>query len=111
MFTKLYLDTTNPKLELFQLFKQPIVFPMIISIVFHTVIYVLFLNMVSYIFTGKNLSLQINIRLVVCLLFIMIFGFIARFFHVKEIYKAYNEDIGKTRIYLDNLYVTWIFIS
>jgi hypothetical protein len=39
MLTKLYLDTTNPKLSC---------------------------NMVSFIFFGKNLSKNINIRLILC---------------------------------------------
>jgi hypothetical protein len=111
MFTKLYLDTTNPKLRFYQLYQQPILIPMILSIVFHTIIYTLFVNLVSYIFLGKILSNTVNTRLVISLLFIMVFGFIGRFYHVKDVYQAYNENTEKTRDYLDKLYVTWIFIS
>jgi len=111
MFTKLYLDTTNPKLSFYQLFGPNIFFVMILSVVLHTIIYALFVNMVSWIFFGKILSKQINKRLLFSLILIMFFGFIARFIHVKEIYKAYNGDMEKTRNHLDNLYVTWIFIS
>jgi hypothetical protein len=42
---------------------------------------------------------------------IMAFGFLARFFHVKDIYKAYDNDLEKTRSHLDKLYIGWVFIS
>jgi hypothetical protein len=111
MFTKLYLDTTNPNLSLSQFFQPTIFFPMLVSILFHTIIYTLFCNMVSFIFFDKILSNSINKRLILCLLPIMFFGFIGRFFHVKEIYRAYNGNMEKTRNHLDKLYISWIFIS
>jgi hypothetical protein len=111
MFTKLYLDTTNPKLQLGQLFHSSIFIPMMASLVFHTILYTLFCNMVSYIFFGKILSNVVNKRLLLFLIPIMFFGFIGRFFHVKEIYNAYNGDMVKTRNHLDKLYISWIFIS
>jgi hypothetical protein len=110
MFTKLYLDTTNPKLKLCELFKPKILFPMIGSIVFHTLVYTLFCNLVSYIFVNKLLSKQINTRLVVSLIIIMMFGFIARFYNVKDIYHTYR-NMKKTRNHLDKLFISWIFIS
>ena len=111
MFTELYLNTTNPRLQFGQLFLPTILFPMIISIIVHTIIYIAFCNMVSYIFFNKVLSSQINQRLVICLIPIMIFGFIGRIFHVKEIYRAYNGNMEKTRNHLDRLYISWLFIS
>lgn len=111
MFTELYLDTTDPTLKFSQLFKSKILFPMIFSILFHTIIYSAFCNMVSYIFFNRVLSNQVNKRLIMFLIPIMIFGFIGRFFHVKEIYRAYNGDMKKTRNHLDRLYISWIFIS
>ena len=111
MFTKLYLDTTNPKLQFSQLFHSSIFVPIIISIIFHTIIYSLFCNMTSYIFFGKVLSNIINKRLLLLLIPIMFFGFFARFYHVKDIYKAYNGDMTKTRTHLDKLYISWLFIS
>jgi len=107
MFTDLYLKTTNPKLTLSEFLRIHILF----SVVFHTIIYTLFFNLFHYIFFGKALSKIINIRIVVSLLIIMYTGFWGRFLHVKEIYKAYNYDLEKTRQHLDKLYVTWIFIS
>ena len=111
MFTKLYLDTTNPKLRFAELFQPTIFFPMISSVVFHTIIYSLFLNMVSYIFFGKVLSTEINKRILLFLFPIMFFGFLGRFFHVKEVHRAYDGDMIKTRNHLDKLYISWIFIS
>jgi len=67
--------------------------------------------MVSWIFYGKILSKIVNIRLLLSLIIIMFFGFIARFIHVKDVYAAYNGNIEKTRNHLDKLYISWIFIS
>jgi hypothetical protein len=111
MFTKLYLNTTDPNLQFYQLFQKQIIIPMIFSILFHTVVYTSFFNLASYIFLNKLLSKQINTRLILSLLVIMFFGFIGRFFHVKDVYKGYNENYEKTRNHLDKLYISWIFIS
>jgi hypothetical protein len=111
MFTKLYLDTTNPKLTFSHLFDATIFGPMIISIILHTIVYTLFCNIVSWVFSGKILSNIINIRLISCLIPIMFFGFIGRFIHVKDIYKGYNGNIEKSREYTDKHYISWIFIS
>jgi hypothetical protein len=111
MFTKLYLETTNPKLNFYQLFLPTIFVPMLFSVLFHTIIYTLFCNMVSYIFFNKILSSEINKKLILSLILIMVFGFIARFIHVKDVYSAYNGDMVKTRNHLDKLYISWIFIS
>jgi hypothetical protein len=67
--------------------------------------------MVSFIFFGKLLSSQVNKRLLLFFFPIMYYGYYARFFHVKEIYNAYNGDMMKTRNHLDNLYISWIFIA
>ena len=111
MFTELYLLTTDPKLPFSEFIKPPILTNILISIVFHTIVYSSFVNLLSFIFTGKILSMPINYRLLLSLLFIMVFGFVARFLHVKEIYKAYNNDLDKTRNHLDKLFISWIFIS
>uniref|UniRef100_A0A6C0I012 Uncharacterized protein n=1 Tax=viral metagenome TaxID=1070528 RepID=A0A6C0I012_9ZZZZ len=110
MFTKLYLDSTNPKTTISQLFRDNSL-QLLISVIFHTIIYALFLNMVYYIFYGSFLSIQINIRLVIALLIIMSLGYIARFYHVKDIYNAYHNDIERTRNHLDKLYISWVFIA
>lgn len=111
MFAKLYLDSTNPELTLSELYEPKIFYPMIISIIFHTIVYVSFCNMISWIFVNKTLSNEINQKLIYCLLLIMIFGFIGRLYNVKDIYKAYGGNMEKTRNHLDKNYITWIFLS
>jgi hypothetical protein len=111
MFTKLYLETTNPKLTLSELFGPKILSPMIISILVHTIVYTLFCNLVSWIFFDKILSNKINMKLILSLILIMFFGFIGRLIHVKDIYRGYNGNIEKTREYTDKHYISWVFIS
>ena len=127
MFTDLYLQTTNPNLPFSSLFTMQIMGGIILSVIFHTILYASFFNLTSYIFLGKMLSIAVNRRLIITLLLIMFFGYIgrliitlllimffgffARFFHVKEIYRAYHNDMKKTRKHLDKLYIGWIFLS
>jgi len=111
MLTKLYLDTTNPELTIEQFFSYKIFSPMIYSLLFHTIIYMSFLNVANYIFTQRILSGETNLMIFVFLILFMFAGFIARFYHVKEIYSAYNKDMVKTREHLDKLYISWLFIS
>jgi hypothetical protein len=111
MFTTLYLRTTDPALRFSQLFQPAVLFPMIASVLFHTIVYAVFLNLASYVFFNKSLTLPTNQRIVTALLIIMFLGFFARFFHVKDVYEAYRQDSTKTRNHLDRLYISWIFIS
>jgi hypothetical protein len=111
MFTKLYLETTNPKLSWRVFFSKKILPLIIISIIFHTIIYTLFCNIVSFVLFGKMLNNKINIRLILCLIILMFFGYIGRFIHVKQVYKDYNYNYEKTREYLNIHYNSWIFIG
>jgi len=111
MFTELYLQTTNPKLTFDECFTIKTLPHILISTIFHTMIYVSFSNLFSYIFFGTLLSKIINLRLFLILILIMFFGFFARFLHVKEVYRAYDSNLEKTRNHLDRLYIGWIFIS
>ena len=108
MFTRLYLTTTNPELSFSELMAQS--GPIFVSAVFHTVVYVAFVNVVWFIFTGSMVSTLINQRLTVFLLAVMLVGYVARFYHVKEIYKTY-QDKALTRKHVDLLYIGWIFIA
>ena len=110
MFTELYLKTTDPNKSLSAYFRENLA-SILASVIFHTVIYVFTFNLASFIFLGRSLSSRVNTRLVLVLLFIMFFGYIGRFYHVKEIYKAYGYDKEKTRVHLDKLYIGWIFIG
>ena len=50
MFTKLYLETTDPELSWNEFLGKKNVYMIIISVIFHTILYTLFCNIVSYIF-------------------------------------------------------------
>jgi len=67
--------------------------------------------MVSFIFFGKNLSKNINIRLILCLIVLMFLGYIGRFIHTKQVYKDFNYNYEKTKEYLNTHYNSWIFIG
>ncbi len=108
MFTELYLSTTNPELSLSGLIAKS--GPIFVSAVFHTVVYVVFVNVVWFIFTGSVLSNQVNQRLLIFLMTVMLVGYLARFYHVKEIYHTY-QDKALTRRHVDQLYIGWIFIA
>lgn len=109
MFTQLYLTTTNPELHLSELSRYS--GDIFLSAVFHTLVYAAFANVVWFIFTGTILSSQINQRLISILIVVMVFGYLARFYHVKEIYQAYDKNMDLTRVHLDKLYIGWIFIG
>ena len=110
MFTDLYFKTTDPQMG-FSVFVKENLRGISLSIIFHTVIYVLFLNLVSYIFFFFFLTLKINVNFVIILFVIMILGYIARFYQVKEIYQIYANDLEKTRKHVDKAYVTWVFLG
>ena len=107
MFTTLYLQTTDPRVPL----REWSPMPLFASVLFHTVVYAAFFNLASFIFFGHSLRRDVNIRLVVALLVIMTLGFLARFQHVQEIYRALNHDLHKTRKHCDHVFLTWFFMS
>jgi len=109
MFTQLYLSTTNPELSLSELSRYS--GAIFLSVIFHTLVYTVFANAVWFIFTGTILSNAVNQRLISFLIVVMVFGYLARFFHVKEIYQAYDKNMDLTRVHLDKLYIGWIFIG
>lgn len=110
MFTELYFKTTDPQMG-FSVFVKENLRGISLSILFHTFIYVLFFNLVSYIFFNKPLATKINVKLVISLFVIMILGYIARFYQVKDIYQRYANDLEKTRKHVDKAYVTWVFLG
>ena len=111
MFANLYLQTTDPRLTVSQLFQGSILVGMILSILLHAIIYASFFNLASYIFFGKLLSKIVNVRLIGSLLLIMIFGFYGRVLYVKNIYNAYNYDVAKAREHVDKFFISWVFLS
>jgi len=110
MFTELYLKTTDPKGSLTSVLKENMM-GIMVSVLFHTIIYWGFVQLVSFIFLGRGLSSAVSVRLLVALVLIMFFGYIGRYYHVKDVYNAYGHDMVKTRAHLDRLYVGWIFIA
>jgi hypothetical protein len=109
MFTKLYLNTTNPKLSWSEFISN---IPSISgAIIINTFIYTIFFNLVSYIFIGTIFSRIINIRFVSVLIIIMILGYIGRFLHSKEVYKSFNGNVDKTSAFMDGHYNSWIFMG
>jgi hypothetical protein len=111
MFTELYLQTTDPTLPISSFFTPTTIRNIILSTIFHTIIYTAFANLVSYIFLGRPLTQIVNIRLLTALFVIMFFGYFARILHVREIYTAYGRNKEKTRQHVDRLYIGWIFIG
>jgi len=110
MFTDVYLRTTDPTVSFSRMIHDNIE-GIILSTLFHTFIYCVFANLTSYVFFGEILSFKIQYRLAISLLLIMFFGYMARFFHVKEVFQAYHRDKEKTKEHLDKLYISWIFIG
>jgi uncharacterized membrane protein (DUF485 family) len=110
MFTDLYFKTTDPKMGFSDFVKENLR-GISLSILFHTLIYVLFLNLVSFIFLNKPLTLKINVKLVISLFIIMILGYIARFYQVKDIYQRYENNLEQTRKHIDKAYITWVFLG
>ena len=110
MFTKLYLATTNPTQSFSQMLSQNMR-GILLSTVFHTAAYLLFVNAVHYAFLGRLLPVSVSKRLAAVLSLIMFFGYMARFYHVKDVYNAYHQHAINTRNHLDKLYITWLFIA
>jgi type III secretory pathway component EscU len=110
MFTQLYLTTTDPNKSLSELLRENIG-SILASVIFHTVVYAAAFNLASFIFLGRVLSSAVNSRLILSLLFIMFFGYMARYYHVQEIYKTYGENKAKAKEHVDKLFIGWIFIG
>jgi uncharacterized membrane protein YhfC len=87
---------------------------MLCSILIHTVLYVVFFNLGSYVFYGKRLNNTINKRLIGSLVIIMFLGFFGRLMHVKEVYASFrkkNKSAEEAKEYVDKHYSSWIFMS
>jgi hypothetical protein len=107
MFTTVYLQTTDPRVPLTAWSYSPVV----AAILFHTVLYTAVFNLASFLFLGRPLHHAVNVRLLVALLVIMSVGYLGRFYHVQEIYRAYGNNVEKTRQHCDHVFLTWIFLA
>jgi len=110
MFVRLYHITTDPDTTWKVFFSCPVVSLIIVSIFFHILVYVIFLNAVSFIFLNRPLSEGVNTRLIVALGVIMVLGYVARFYHVKNV-AAVFRDRRQAREYIDQRYNTWLFLG
>ena len=114
MCTELYIVTTDPHTRLIDLFRPSVFGLMLCSILIHTVLYVAFFNLGSYVFYGKRLNNTINKRLIGSLVIIMFLGFFGRLMHVKEVYAGFrkkNKSAEEAKEYVDKHYSSWIFMS
>ena len=111
MSTKLFLETTNPKLTWNDVVKKNLIFYIFLSIILNTTVYTIIFNLTSYVFLGKILNNKINIRLIMVLIIIMIFGYIGRNMHAKEVYRAFNGDDNLTKNFLNQHYNSWVFLG
>lgn len=107
MFTSVYLQTTDPRVPLTAWSYSPVV----AAILFHTVLYIAVFNLASFLFLGRPLQNAVNVRLLVALLVIMTLGYVGRFHHVQDIYRAYNKNVEKTRQHCDHVFLTWIYLA
>lgn len=111
MSTKLFLETTNPKLTWNDVVKKNLIFSIFLSIILNTTVYTIIFNLASYIFLGKILSSKINIRLIFVSIIIMTLGYIGRNMHAKEVYRTFHGDEKKTKEFLSQHYNSWIFLG
>lgn len=111
MFTKLFLETTNFRLSWKQFFSINIWYMIIISVLFHAIVYTSFINIINYIFTSKILNTKINTRFIGFLIILMICGYISRFLHVKSVYQDMNKNELKTNEYINTHYNSWMFLG
>jgi hypothetical protein len=111
MFAETYLQTTDPQKRLSDFFQGSLFFMIVFSVIFHTIIYVGFFNLVSYVFQGKTLSSFVNTRLITVAAMIMSLGYIGRFYYVKDIFHAYKKDVKLTRKHCDKFFISWVFLA
>jgi hypothetical protein len=111
MFTETYLQTTDPHKRLSDFFQASLFFMIIFSVIFHTIIYVGFFNLVSYVFQGRVLSSFVNTRLITVAAMIMSLGYIGRYYYVKDIFHAYKKDVKLTRKHCDKFFISWVFLA
>lgn len=111
MFTELYLKTTNPEFRLVDFARSDVIFPVIMSVLIHTIIYLIFINLGYFIFMNHFLSNSMNLRGFSILSIIMILGYIGRVLHVKDIHKAYGNKHEKAMKHVNQHYNSWIFLG
>ncbi len=86
LFSKVFFETTNPNTSYNRLLSLDV----LVSIIFHTIAYILIIYIISIIFnmkTNKNTYIKVSVFLII----VMILGYIGRLCRVKSIYNYYNQ--------------------
>ena len=113
MFSKLFFETTAPESEYSRLLSLDVLF----SILFHSVLYILFFHLVGYIFNIK-FSKETCMKLFIAFIVIMVVGYPARLMRVKclrNTLMGYGFDEKTARhiavSMMNNGYFTWFFMG
>ena len=113
MFSKLFFETTAPESE----YSRLLSFDVLFSILFHSVLYILFLYLVGYIFNIK-FSKATYKKLFIAIVLIMVVGYPARLMRVKcvrDTLMGYGFDEKTARhiavSMMNNGYFTWFFMG
>ena len=101
MFTKIYKETTDPNVG----YSRLLSFDVILSIILHTIAYILIICVIAYIFNIK-LKKKIYHRIVIFLIVVMTIGYPFRLMRVKSLVKN-----GLSPNIINNGYFTWYFIG
>jgi len=78
---------------------------------FHTVMYLLVAEIISFVFYGKLLPQSTAVKFLAMVGGLQILGYAARVEHVKRIYETYGDDYEAARSHVDKQYITWFFIG
>ena len=105
MFTKLYLDTTQPGQKPWELLKDQRVYT---SALIHTILYMGLALFVASVFKIKKIDL---LNLFILSMTIQVLGYPARAWHVNQIYNTYGDNIEAAREHINKQYITWFFIG
>ena len=108
IFTSAYLKSTCPKTKWTELYTN---WKIWFAIVFHTFLYLAFINLVKYTFTNSIFNLNQNLKMAILLFVIMIVGYTARYLRVQDIYQGYHKDMTKTRNHCDKAFITWFYLA
>jgi len=111
MFTEVFIQTTNPNFKITDFLQPNIAFKTFISIITHAIIYTFTFNLGYYCIKNKFFNYDVNKRFLFVLILFMIFGYIGRVLHIKDVYKGFNYNLDKTSSYVNQHYNSWIFIG
>ena len=88
LFSKVFFETTNPNTS----YNRLLSFDILISIIFHTLAYIIIICVISNVFNIKT-NKKIYIKASIFLIIVMILGYIGRLSRVKSIYN-YLSEVG-----------------